>query len=212
MAGSALIEAICGLLLISVVLVGGVLLLFDAAIMISYANKVSYAAQAGAMYVTDTTEWLGATRPSFTRAVTEARVKHVVNHHLTTMGLPSTDDISITTETRGKHKYSVVRIGLDKLPLFTTSWFPRKAAVSETAVSEYQNAAPTAVLGMTYLADGHGIFLPSYGAGNNTSGPKSYPKTPAPIAYFAVFNPSGALQGPYSGVMGNSGPYTPFPN
>lgn len=191
-------------------IVGSLLILSNLAVMLMYKQKIAYIAESGAKYVTRTTEWLGARKPGYNDERINQEVKETVNSMLEQMGLPAASDVQIENTTVGSTRMVKVTLKIIGLKLLKGGQFPQVFATEETGIA--RSEAPPAVVGITFDGSSKGgIFLPAYGAGNHTPGPQTYPSTPMHIAYYGGNIAKGSLSGPYSGVMGNKGPYTPFP-
>ncbi len=208
--GAGLVNAVMGLWLMSVGVAASVLILFNLGMAVTYKQKVAYIAEAGAKYVTRSTEFLGARKPKIDDAMVQSQTTTTVNNILDAMNLPDAQSVSVERITLRGHDYVKVTVSVVGLTLRGGGVLPSVISVSETGYARCE--APPAVLGGTFPTDPNfgGIYLPAYGAGSNTAGPVTYPVTKDAMAYYGI-SASPASSGPYSKHMGNQGPWTPFP-
>jgi hypothetical protein len=198
--GAALAECAVGLILLSGLIVGGLMLLFDCGAMFYSKIKLAGAAQSAANYAVASSEWLGARRPNMDNAALVRDVTAITNVSLKQMGLPPAREVRITRFTEEGKRFVRVTIKGGRVQLISNGLLPSSINLDETACAAFGNTAPVGVLGMTVgeSPNGKGFYIPIYGAGASTPGPSSFPDGNFPYWHVGVQSESSnhAL-GPY---------------
>jgi hypothetical protein len=196
--GQALAEGCAALILVTMIIVGGVVLILGAGTAIYYKIKIAMVVDNAARFGTQGKFFLGAIRPDFSSAKLKADVVTVVQNSCAKMGLPVPDaeDVEVdssATDSAG-HQYVSVTLHESGLPLISGGILPKSMTVSDTAVATMESSLPPpAVLGLTLGAspDGTGYYIPIYGRGKNPvlGGPHILPlqtKSRKDFAYYAA--------------------------
>lgn len=199
--GQAILEGVCALWLMIAVAVAAILLLIGCGTATYYKLKLAYVSNAAARAAVDARFWLGAERPNFNPATTEARVRALVNTMLAQTGLPAATAINID---QSNADVCTVKIRVAGLRIVSGGVLPAAIVMEDTACEPYAQQSPVAMLGIGIRDSrgrGHGIYVPAYGAGVNTPGPTSLPQGKYP--YYQIVGADGTnLLGPYQNSIG----------
>lgn len=199
--GSALVETAAGLVILSALIIGGLMLLIDGASMFYVKIKLATAAQTGANFAIDASEWLGAPRPNVTQEAVTADVKSVVGTSLREMGLGPADEVEVSNFTDNGKRFCKVTIKSGAIGLMTNGLLPGSVNLSETACVAFGNRSPVGVLGLTIgqSPNGRGVIIPIYAATNMpVDAPNTFPAGRFP--YYAAgvqAESSNSMSGPF---------------
>lgn len=193
--GQALIEGAVSLVLITMLVVGGTLLIIGTGLAIYYKAKLAYAAQIGAKTGGEGKYWLGAPRPNYSNTRMLTDVRNAVNAALIGLGLPRAADGKIDareTTVNGVHgvQVSVEESGLE---IISGGLLPPTLTMTETAFYPYSINDPIGVLGLSVegvgsAQNGIGMFIPVYGGGENSGviGHTGIPNPPGGVDYWKI--------------------------
>lgn len=180
--GQGIVEGTVAIVILAGFVVGGVLLILGTANAGLYASRISCAAEAGARYATESSEWMGMRRPGYEDdAKLASQVQEVVNTTLNQMGLPA-GTVQVSRHTVGARRYLTVQVAVQHLGIVSGGILPAFINMTSSASSAYSDMTPPSVLGMTFEASsvpdaagmGASMYLPAYGPGYNTKGEKVY--------------------------------------
>lgn len=209
--GSTTVEGAVGILIITIVFCAGTALLVSVGSLIYYKVKIGFALQTAIRQVVqlDAGDWLGAYSNSFTGTTLVAATPDIVKNTFRSMSLPvpNDSDIAVSMKYVNYKTYIHCSVTVDSLRLFGGKYLPKFMSLSDSTCAVVPNTTPIAMFGLTYNSPGtcRGIYIPSYGAASNTSGPTSFPLGKFP--YWQIVAPAGAWGGEYQNWDGG-GPYS----
>ncbi|MBY0359343.1 MAG: hypothetical protein K2W82_15180 [Candidatus Obscuribacterales bacterium] len=175
--GQALVEGAASAVVLSLIIVGGVLLVIGSGLAVYYKSKLALAAAAGAQYGAQGQYFLGARRSDYMNDQLQADVTSAVNAVLTGEGLPAArgGNIRASSVTRNGVAGMEVMVQESGLEIISGGFLPTTINLTETAFYPYSNDKPTALLEMSIGGTGadkqfrnqggQGLYLPMYGGG-----------------------------------------------
>jgi hypothetical protein len=209
--GQGIVEGVAALWLIVSITVCLILFILGAGTAIYYKMRLAAVVDSAAEYAAQSTTWLGAVRPDYSESAVKEKTRQLVDVQLGQLGLPVASEVETDINLRTVPSYVTVKVKVVGLRIISGNVLPTSISLMETGVHGLATDGPIAVLGLGIInsdGTGQGVYVPSYGAGQNTPGPSALPGGKYPF-YQIVGGPGTQLAGPFQNGTGG-GPFRSY--
>jgi hypothetical protein len=161
-------DGVCGIIIVTLGFVFGILLLLNTAAAIFYKNKLNHVVSQVAAEVGSQISYNMAFDATLTQSRLERQAVQMVNAKLALFGLPRASNVklrivapSVLGRQGSEDEQVVVIAKLDQLPLFGDNKFLAPISIEESAAYVVPNEQPPALI--TLKIGGTPVTLPAYG-------------------------------------------------